>query len=204
MTDMRDLVRTGYNEGSYDTVYARKGSSPERFERSLCDELLERLPKRAKLLDLGCGVGLPYDRYFVKNGCSVTGVDISERHVELAKRNVPEAQFKVGDFFASTGSAKFDAIVSLYAIFHIPRTEHAKLLAHLHAKLKRHGLILITLGTEPMVKDVSDDFVGAPMAWSSYSVANNKRLVRNAGFDIIMAVEDYRHENHLWILARKA
>lgn len=203
MTDMRDLVRSGYNEGSYDTTYARKGSKPERFEKLMCDELLDRMPG-SRLLDLGCGVGLPYDRYFAKNGCDVTGIDISERHIELAKRNVPEARFMVGDFFASTGSKKFDAIVSLYAIFHIPRTEHAGLLAHVRSKLKKDGMILITLGSEPMVRDVNDDFAGAPMAWSSYSVANNKRLVRDAGFRILMAVEDHRYEKHLWILARRA
>ena len=51
--------------------------------------------------------------------------------------------------------------------------------------------------------DINPDFVGAPMAWSSYSVEKNKQLVQEAGFDIIMAVEDYRTERHLWILAKK-
>ncbi|MFT4313310.1 MAG: hypothetical protein ACMXYA_02795 [Candidatus Woesearchaeota archaeon] len=54
-----------------------------------------------------------------------------------------------------------------------------------------------------MKYDTSDNFAGSKMAWSSYTVEKNKQLVRDAGFDIILAAEDYRTERHLWILAKK-
>ena len=200
---MRDLVKSGYNQGQYDTTYARNNGIPENFEKVLCDELISRIKTNSKLLDLGCGVGLPYDKYFLNNNLSVTGVDISEKHIEQAKKNVKNAKFFVGDFFSKDIKGKFDAIVSFYAIFHIPRTEHKKLLEQIHSLLKKDGMILITLGIDSMKCDISQNFAGAPMAWSSYSVEKNKKLVQDAGFEIIVAAEDYRTERHLWILAKK-
>ena len=201
--DMRNIVRKGYNNGTYDVKYARTSSVPENFAKSLCDELISQLKPNSKILDLGCGVGLPFDKYLSNKNLSVTGIDISERHIELAKKNVKSAKYLVGDFFSKDIKGKFDAIVSFFAIFHIPRNEHKKLMNKINSLLKKSGYILLTLGANSMKCAVNPDFVGAPMAWSSYSVENNKKLISNAGFEILMAVEDYRTERHLWILAKK-
>tara|TARA_Y100000034_G_C6810723_1_gene364310 strand:- start:81 stop:674 length:594 start_codon:yes stop_codon:yes gene_type:complete len=197
---MRKIVKKGYDEGKYENYYNRKSSKLLPFDKFMCDELTSRLDKNYKILDLGCGNGLPYDKYFVKNKFNLTGIDISERHIELAKKNV-NAKFSVGEFFSAKG--KYNAIVSFFSIFHIPRTEHLKLLKKINSLLKKEGYILITLGAKSMNCAINPNFVGAPMAWSSYSVENNKKLVERAGFTILMAVEDYRTEKHLWILAKK-
>lgn len=194
---MRNIVKSGYNNSSFPEVYKRHKKTPERFEKFMCDELISRV--EGKLIDLGCGVGLPFDKYFSDNGFSVTGVDISEKHIEKAKKNVA-GQFYLKDFFEVKG--KFDAVVSFYAIFHIPRTEHKKLLQHIHSLLKKDGHILITLGANSMKCDTAE-FAGAKMAWSSYTAQKNKKLVQEAGFEILMAAEDYRRERHLWVLAKK-
>jgi 2-polyprenyl-3-methyl-5-hydroxy-6-metoxy-1,4-benzoquinol methylase len=200
---MRDVVREGYNKGDYQDVFKRNNAFNDNFEKLMCEELNSRLKLNSKILDMGCGPGVPYDKYFADEGHYVTGIDISEKHIDMAIKNVNNARFIVGDFFSNDAKGKYDAIISLYAIFHIPRTEHKKLLNHINSMLKKNGLILITLGAYDMKRDVSDDFAGAPMAWSSYTVEKNKKIVMDAGFDIMMAVEDYRIEKHLWILAVK-
>jgi SAM-dependent methyltransferase len=201
--DMRKLVKQGYNTGNYEKFYDREKNILDLFDKLMCDELISRLNKNSKILDLGCGIGLPHDKYFVDNKMALTGIDISEKHIALAKKNVKSAKYIVGDFFSKDVLGKFDAVISYFAIFHIPRTEHLKLFKRINSLLNKNGYILITLGAEEMKCDVNQDFVGAPMAWSSYSVEKNKQLVQEAGFDIIMAVEDYRTERHLWILAKK-
>ena len=201
--DMRKLVMQGYNTGNYEKFYGREKNTLDLFDKLMCDELISRLSKNSKILDLGCGIGLPHDKYFVDNKIDLTGIDISEKHIVLAKKNVKSAKYLVGDFFSKDIIGKFDAVVSYFAIFHIPRTEHLKLFKRINTLLNKEGYILITLGAEEMKCDVNPDFVGAPMAWSSYSVEKNKKLVQEAGFDIIMTVEDYRTERHLWILAKK-
>ncbi|CAG8952744.1 hypothetical protein HYFRA_00008988 [Hymenoscyphus fraxineus] len=65
----------------------------EKAQLQLISLLLERsaLAKGAKILDVGCGIG-GTSRYLAKEwGCHVTGVTISGRQVELAKKLTLEA-----------------------------------------------------------------------------------------------------------------
>ncbi len=50
------------------------------------------------VVDLGCGSGL-WARELIDAGYSVLGIDISEAMVEIARRRVPEAEFRVGSLF---------------------------------------------------------------------------------------------------------
>jgi SAM-dependent methyltransferase len=62
-------------------------------------EILDRSKIRDGLvLDLGCGSGL-WARELVKAGYPVLGVDISESMIDIARRRVPEAEFRVGSLF---------------------------------------------------------------------------------------------------------
>ncbi len=50
------------------------------------------------VVDLGCGSGR-WARELLRAGYRVLGIDISEDMVELARRNAPEAEFRVGSLF---------------------------------------------------------------------------------------------------------
>jgi ubiquinone/menaquinone biosynthesis C-methylase UbiE len=123
----------------------------------------------------------------------------------LSKKNVPKAKFIKGDFSKlKLKSNSVDAIVSFYAIFHIPRSEHKKILKKMHNLLRPNGYLLITLGFNEMKMDVGK-FVDSKMAWSSYSAEKNKQLVEQTGFKIKLLEEEHHDgEHHLWILAQKA
>ena len=72
------------------------------------------------MLDIGCGPGIPVDRYLIDNGDKVIGLDISESQIELAKKNVPEATYEVKDISTLTmREYSVDAVVSFYVVFHI-------------------------------------------------------------------------------------
>ena len=203
MKSMRELVKSGYDTGQYAKSYGRVSRVPEPFEKSLCDQLLSRLKPQAKILDLGCGVGLPFDAYFVNNGFKLTGVDISSNHISQAKKNVKKADFILGDFFTKDVKGKFDAIVSFFAIFHIPRTQHQALFEHIHSLLKKNGLILLSVSIDSTKFSVNKNFAGAPMAWSSFGLSKTLRLISQAGFQILICAHDYRSERHAWVLAKK-
>jgi SAM-dependent methyltransferase len=55
----------------------------------------------ALVVDLGCGSGL-LARELVDAGYRVLGIDISEAMVEISRRRVPEAEFRVGSLFDAT------------------------------------------------------------------------------------------------------
>jgi methylase of polypeptide subunit release factors len=47
----------------------------------------------ARVLDLGCGAGIPVTRHLTALGHHVLGVDGSARQIALARRNAPLAEF---------------------------------------------------------------------------------------------------------------
>lgn len=198
---MRDEVKEGYEKGDYEGDY-RDNRALRQKEKELFQKMFDGIEGK-DILDLGCGTGLPFDKYLTENGYRVTGVDIAEKHVKKARENVPEAEFIQGDFFENEFKKNsFDAIVSFYAIFHIPREEHSKILEKIRYWLKDEGLILITLGAEDELDDMEGEIGGENMRWSSYSAEENKKLLDKTGFEIIDSyIEDWRDENHFWVLA---
>ena len=57
------------------------------------DSFYKRLDvEKGRLLDLGCGAGEPFARFFIDRGWTVIGVDFSEQMLELASKYVPKMQ----------------------------------------------------------------------------------------------------------------
>ena len=55
------------------------------------------LPAAARVLDAGCGCGVPVARDLVAAGHHVTGVDVSAVQIDRARRLVPAAEFVRAD-----------------------------------------------------------------------------------------------------------
>jgi cyclopropane fatty-acyl-phospholipid synthase-like methyltransferase len=178
----------------------------ERDERYFT-ALLERLSEGSRVLDLGCGAGVPISKLLAQRH-DVTGIDISGRQIELTRRLVPAARFHRGDFTQlSFPDEFFDAICSFYAIIHVPREEHPMLFNRLHRILRPGGLLLLTLGTDDWVS-TEENYSGVEMSWSHYDAETNKKMVENAGFKIIQSSIEGgefhgEYEEALYVLAEK-
>src|SRR5690242_18132459 len=92
---MRDAKRIVGN--AYDEIAERYLEWRNRQPR---EEELARWLKLARdhvrpgghILDIGCGAGIPLTRALSET-FEVTGVDLSQRQIELARNNVPKARF---------------------------------------------------------------------------------------------------------------
>jgi cyclopropane fatty-acyl-phospholipid synthase-like methyltransferase len=200
MNDPRKLVKDGYNRCAQNYL---KGRDPFK-NRKYLELLSEKLPQRAHILDIGCGAGVPIDRYLIQKGFRVTGVDISEEQIRLAKQNNPAGIYRVQDMAEiDFPSGSFEAIVSFYAIFHIPREKHPALFSMMNAQLKPTGMILVTMGASDW-EGTEEDFYGVKMFWSHYGSEKNLEIVKSSGFEIeFNEVDTSGGENHLIILAQK-
>jgi SAM-dependent methyltransferase len=70
-----------------------------------------------RVLEVGCGSGV-FLRAGVDRGAAVTGLDSSERLVELARGRVPEAELAIGDLQALPfGDDCFDVVAGFNAFF---------------------------------------------------------------------------------------
>ncbi len=123
--DGKEIVKAGYN------VIAKKYTglrSDDTQDVQLLEELVKRLPRGAKVLDAGCGSGVPITRFLAKF-FDVTGVDFSQEQIRRARQLVPEATFLCEDLTKlAFADSSFDATCSYYAIIHVPREEHQEML----------------------------------------------------------------------------
>ena len=202
--DKKKIVKAGYNKIAHDYLASR---SVDSEDVKLLDELVKRLPQGAKILDAGCGAGVPITQYLSQN-FNVIGVDFSENQIELARKNVPQAQFLCHDITElDFPDESFDAICSYYAIIHIPRSEHAPLFKSFYRLLKPSGLALLCLGADDLDDDIVEDYLGARMYWSHFDAETNLKLIEAAGFELIwskvVADASCPGSGHLFVLVQK-
>ena len=203
--DFKDIVKSGYNKIA-DRYLAERTRDSDDVR--LLDEFITRLPKGAKVLDAGCGAGIPISQ-MLSEKFEVTGVDFSEAQIELAKKNVPKAKFICKDMTKlDFPENTFDGICSYYAIIHIPREEHQALLVNFYRMLKTSGAALLCLGAENLIDDIEENYLGARMYWSHYDTETYLKMLKECGISIIWSkfVADGSCEGagHLFAFVRKA
>ena len=165
----RDLVRRGYDAISHayrdDDGKANTGTdeSTDRYA-GWVNDLAQLLGPHARVLDLGCGAGVPATRFLVEKGFDVLGVDISAVQIERARQLVPGASFEQADMATwEHDPGTFDAVVSFYALIHVPIDDQRDLLPRIRRWLRPGGYLLAIVGFERWTG--IEDYLGAPMFW---------------------------------------
>jgi len=203
--DYKEIVKSGYNKIAGRYLAERTRDSADVH---LLDDFIELLAPASKVLDAGCGAGVPITQMLAAR-FDVVGVDFSETQIKLAKKNVPNAHFLCKDLTQlDLPDESLDGICSYYAIIHIPREEHETLLANFYRLLKKGGIALLCLGAQHLVDDIDEDYLGTRMYWSHYDTETYLKMLNENGFSIIWAKhitdETCESAKHLFVLAQKA
>jgi SAM-dependent methyltransferase len=182
-SDPKDVVRRGYDEISH--LYRADTDEPEHYARWL-DALCGRVPAGGSVLDLGCGCGVPVARTLVEHGYAVTGVDISEVQIGRARDLVPGAEFRCADATdLKFAPASLDAVISFYALIHIPCDEQPGLISRIGRWLRPGGWLLATTGAYAWT-GTEDGWLGgtATMYWSHADAPTYREWITQAGLTI--------------------
>ncbi len=103
------------------------------------------LPTGASVLDVGCGGGTKA-KYLASRGLQVLGIDFSENMIEIARREVPEAEFAVMDMRdLSELRRNFDGIFAQASLLHIPKKEVHSVFRKFLSHLKPNGYLYIAV-----------------------------------------------------------
>ncbi|WUJ69274.1 class I SAM-dependent methyltransferase [Kribbella soli] len=183
MDDPKQVVRRGYDVLS--TRYDDATDSDSKY-RTWIDDLLSRLDADSKVLDIGCGSGVPVARDLTTAGHQVTGVDISEVQIRRARELVPQGMFINADAASLDFAAEsYDAVVSLYALIHRPLDEQQQLLAKIAGWLRPGGWFLCTTGTTAWT-GTDENWLdgGAPMWWSHTDAATYRTWLNSVGLTV--------------------
>jgi SAM-dependent methyltransferase len=205
------IVRKGWNHLS--AIYRPPGSKSDCFlhtdklYREWLRPVIENLAFEAPVLDLGCGTGEPASVELAKR-FDVTGVDVSEVMVKRAHLAVPTARLIRADMTkVDFPPDSFDAIVSLYAIIHVPLAKQKPLLTRIHSWLRSKGLFVVILGHEAW-QGTEQGWLGSrvPMFWSHTDASTYRQWLRGIGFTVLRQefVPEGNSGHELFVLRKRS
>ena len=97
-----------------------------------------------KVLDWGCGTGI-YAKILTKKGATVKGIDISNKEIEIAKRENPSVEFKVANAQKLPyRNNEFDIALSALALYYTK--DWNPLLKEINRVLKPNGIFVFSEG----------------------------------------------------------
>jgi SAM-dependent methyltransferase len=180
----RGIVRAGYDAISLayrsDDGDAAPSSAADvgRYARWVA-ELAGLLRPGARVVDLGCGAGVPATRDLASHGLQVLGVDFSAVQLRRAQRLVPAARLVQADMAAlQLSPASADAVVAFYSLIHVPVADQQALFPRIRDWLRPGGYFLAIVGAGRWTG--TEAYLGADMFWDHADTATYLRWLEAA------------------------
>ena len=181
----RALVRRGYDAISqaYRTddgaAHPSTDEDPGRYLTWVA-ELAGLIPERARVVDLGCGIGLPGTLALTAHGLAVLGVDFSPVQLARARRLVPAASLVRADMAEfHLRPASVDTVTAFYSLIHVPLADQRALLPRIRTWLRPGGYLLAIVGAAWWTR--TEHYLGADMFWDHADSGAYLRWLGEAG-----------------------
>jgi SAM-dependent methyltransferase len=170
------------------------------MEAAYLREVLSRLDRGACILDLGCGSAEPIARFFIDNGCQLTGVDAAPAMIALCRARFPAASWLVQDMRTLALDQRFDAILAWDSFFHLSADDQRRMFPIFEAHIAPRGLLLFTSG--PCAGVAIGDLYGHALFHASLDAEEYEQLLTRHGFDVLLhRVEDPDCGRHtVWLV----
>jgi SAM-dependent methyltransferase len=200
--DRKRVVRDGYDRIA---LQYEGWADHSGVRQKYLSQVRAAVPADERVVDLGCGTGRHATRHLAER-YQVVGVDISPLSASLARTAIPAARFVIADMTeVSFRPGVLGGVTAFFSLIHVPRPEQADVLCATRLWLKPGGILVVTMGVSESENNTGS-FLGTPMYWSSWSRADNVRLVEEAGYRLQSATDETELESgtpvtHLWIVA---
>ncbi len=131
------------------------GHKPTARHRFLCE--MAGALEGESILDLGCGFGW-FAKYAVEQGCKrVIGVDLDERLIERARREVPGAEFLLQDATEIPASIGEFGVVSMFDFLeHLTEVGVVDMLLRVRGLLEPEGRLLLSVPCRGFLSNALD------------------------------------------------
>nr|WP_254553079.1 class I SAM-dependent methyltransferase [Kitasatospora sp. MMS16-BH015] len=187
---------------AFDAIGAAYGAAfPDKTGQLACGRwLLGALPAGSRVLDVGCGTGDPTVRQLAAGGLRVTGVDLSDGMLGLARRTAPEAAayHRIDMYDLATPRAdrawglpelgpaaagRFDAATAFFSLILLPQREIPTVLGRIRTLLRPGGLLALGV-VEADLDHAPLPFLGHEIRISGYLREELHQMLSRAGFTV--------------------
>lgn len=160
------------------------------IESAWLDAFLALLPVASpRVLDAGCGFGVPIAQYLIERGCRITGVDTSVPLLNRAKAAFPEHQWIAADMRRMAVAGPFDGLIAWHSFFHLS-PENQRGMFEEFGRLAAPGAVLM-FTSGPGLGEAMGEFEGRPLYHGSLEGDEYRGLLAANGFEVVRhVVED--------------
>ncbi|WKG02556.1 class I SAM-dependent methyltransferase [Mycolicibacterium sp. HK-90] len=120
------------------------------------------------VLDVGCGPGT-VTGYLAERGVDVSGIDLSPRMIEHARRLYPDCEFSVGSATdLDVADSSLGGVLGWWSLFNLPRDVVPAVLASFARALRPGGQVIIAfhVGDDDVAR--TEGYGGVPVQWTTY------------------------------------
>ncbi|WP_039923141.1 class I SAM-dependent DNA methyltransferase [Amycolatopsis decaplanina] len=155
----------------------------EPISRAMLAAFAEQV--RGPVADVGCGPG-HVTAHLASLGLDVTGVDLSPKMVEIARRMHPDLSFFVGSMTAlDLPDGELGGLVAWWSIFHVPPEVLPEVFSEFRRTLAPGGRLLVGfhVGDERLSPEMA---YGHPVTYDAYLLEPGRvaDLLGQAGFEV--------------------
>jgi 2-polyprenyl-3-methyl-5-hydroxy-6-metoxy-1,4-benzoquinol methylase len=154
------------------------------------DRFIDGVAPGERVLDLGCGGGIPIASHLHAHGLEVTGVDSSLTMISLCRQRLPDQEWIVGDMRKLSLKRRFGGILAWDSFFHLDH-EHQRRMFVVFATHALPGAMLM-FNTGPQHGEAVGDYRGDPLYHASLAAAEYRDLIVRSGFETVEHVAEDR------------
>lgn len=153
--------------------------------------LASSIPRGSRVLDLGCGNGIPLTRTLLEAGHRVFGLDNSAQMLARFRTNFPDTPV-IRSVAQTCGFASnsFDAAIAWGVMFHLNQPDQVRAIASVSRILKTGAPFLFTSGDVdgPVpIEGIMNDVV---FRYFSFSIEDYRRVLGEHGLTLSSVHED--------------
>ena len=186
-----------------------KAYHDNEFKVACVRKAISMLPSGSRVLDVGCGTGMPVSEVLSKAGLQVIGLDISPRMIELAQERV-NGSFTVSDMLEYKPEGKFAGIFIIFSQLQLSYADFHTAVYKYTNVLEAGGILAI--GQMPSDKYVKDEshydktrtyvedydtpFMGEQLPTLMLSAKGQLDFLRSMGLEIVSESIDLFQPNN--------
>ena len=196
-------VRNCYNLAAqqYSTQFSDELKG-KPFDRDLLTRFAKSVSPDGKYLDVGTATGHFADYLYSQGLQNVTGIDIAEQALEIARQNYPYLTFENRNMFdTKLETASIDGIVCFYGIVHFTYKEVDLAIKEWKRILKSGGKALFSfhIGEDDSIRlEKFLDKENAKATWNNFRVDKIVDILteNNIGYDEVIIRYPYINKEH--------